>query len=138
MNTTTRTMHATTLRKIAVRRVVTERLAARLDADAPAKMTRASTIVPDDTVLRLPDYREDGMLVFIGEDATVLVEEDTLERLPLLLHVGGIKGRSGHMPDEEGIAVFPHTDTLVSPTYAGKNGECQMAWRLVHDTLSAA
>lgn len=122
------------------RTATVERLAAQFDADRPAKVVRpiVSLIRPDETVLRLPDFREDGMAVFIGEDATIMVDEDVLPRIDLLLHVGSIHARGGHMPEEQGIAVFPHSDALESPTYAGRNGECQMAWRLVHDTLVAA
>lgn len=119
----------------------TERLAALIDEDAPAKVRRGpivSLIVPDDLVLRVPDFRENGFAVFIGEEATVLVEEHVLRNVDLLLPVGGVKARTGHFPSEDGIVVMPHTGTLENVTYTGKTGEAYMAWSLVRETLVSA
>jgi hypothetical protein len=140
MNSTTRTMHArkTTARKVS--ETVTERLVARIDEDAPAKVAaprRRSGPVDEGAALRLPDFHEDGMAVFIGEDATVLVDERTLAEgdLDLLLTTGSVKARRGQMPNDEGIVVFPHSDALEMPCYSGKNAEAYAAWRHAHDTL---
>lgn len=139
MNSTTRTMHArkTTARK--VRATVAERLHARLDADQPAKVAprKRFHVVDEGALMRVPDFHEDGMAVFIGEDATVLVDERTLAEgdLDLILTTGGTKARSGRMPNDEGIVVFPHSDALEMPCYSGKHAEAYAAWRYAHDTL---
>lgn len=137
MNSTTRTHHARRNAVVAVQRTVQERMAARLEANEPARVRRPRTTVePDGEALRIPDFiDEDGLAVFVGEEATVMVEPTVLRELDRLLHVGGVKARGGHMPDEEGIAVFPHADAYQARCYAGRNAEAQTAWRLAHDTL---
>jgi hypothetical protein len=138
MNTTTRTHAARRNTALAVQRTVTERLAARLEANEPARThrPRVDMIVPGEEVLRLPDFIDaDGMAVFVGEEATVMVEPTVMRDLDRLLHVGGVKARGGHMPDEEGIAVFPHADAYQARCYTGRNAEAQTQWRLAHDTL---
>jgi hypothetical protein len=138
ITTRTRTARQSAARK--AREVVTERLAAAISPDAPAKVTRKRVHhVDEGALLRLPDFHEDGMAVFIGEDATVLVDERTLAEgnLDLLIETGSVKARRGMMPNAEGILVFPHSDALEMPCYSGRNAEAYAAWRLAHDTLLA-
>ena len=114
----------------------TRRTLAHIDADAPARVRRPRTdIVPDDTVLRVPDFHEGGFAVFIGVEATVLVDEGVLAHLDTVLPTGGIKARTGHFPVEAGIVVQPHTGRLTHPAYGRRHHEAQAAWRLAQDTL---
>jgi len=113
------------------RTTITARLLADLNPDAPAK-----TVTPEATV-RQPDFIDDGFAVYIGEDATVLVEEHVLKDLDLVLHTGGVAARSGHFPVERGIVVQPHTGRLEHVACTGRHAEAQAAWRLAQDTLAA-
>ena len=139
ITTRTRAARKSTARK--ARQAVAERLVTLVDEDAPAKVTRKRVhFVDEGALLRVPDFREDGMAVFIGEDATVLVDERTLAEgeLDLLLTTGSTKARRGQMPNDEGILVFPHSDALEMACYSGRNAEAYAAWRLAQDTLLAA
>lgn len=118
-----------------------DRLLADLNPDAPAKVRMpaermARFITPDDTVMRIPDYFEDGMAVFIGEDATVMVEKGALPDLSLRLVRGSIGARTGHFPAEQGIVVHPHNGVLTDPAYGSKHHEAQVAWAHVHHALT--
>ena len=118
----------------------TQRLVALVDPAAPAKVKapRKPKLVahPDETVFAVPDFYEDERAVFIGEDATVLVDMNALAEVDLLLVRGSIRARTGHMPDELGITVYPHAEVFASPTFGRKHHEAQVAWSLVHHTLT--
>lgn len=117
-----------------------DRLVAVVDADAPAMVRKprkkpASHIQPDTTVFRVPDYFENDMAVFIGEEATILVEVKALRTIDQRLTRGSIQARTGHFPAEQGIVVQPHTGRLESPVFGTKHHEAQVAWAHVHHTL---
>jgi len=121
---------------------MTENLLAVVDPDAPARVRKprrkpASAIQPDITVFRVPDYYDEtgDFAVFIGDEATVLVEAKALPTIDQRLTRGSIQARTGHFPTEEGIVVQPHTGRLESPVYGSKYHEAQVAWAHVHHVL---